>query len=127
MDNLKIEPTKSTPLIQFDYDSNQLLIKGKSYPENTYNYYEPVLKWLEQYLLEGRSGTVFKFEIEYYNSGSSKIFFDIFAMIEEQIENCKDFNILWLYEEEDEIIQEAGEDLASDFKKINITLQILEE
>ncbi len=44
MDNLRIEPTKYTPEIIFDAETNLLEIKGETYPENTAEFYAPVFK-----------------------------------------------------------------------------------
>ncbi len=52
MEILFIEKTKSTPEIYFDPNQNKLKIKGQSYPENSFKFYEPVLFWLDEYLAQ---------------------------------------------------------------------------
>ena len=49
MEALIIKETNDTPAITFDKENNRFEIKGKSLPENVNSFYEPVLKWLEQY------------------------------------------------------------------------------
>ena len=48
MDNLAFEATKYTPEITLDA-SGVLSFVGKSYPENTFEFYAPVLKWMEDF------------------------------------------------------------------------------
>lgn len=52
MEPLTILPTSSTPLVNFDPASNTLLIIGESYPENSFNFYAPLVVWLKTSLLE---------------------------------------------------------------------------
>ncbi len=41
MKNLVIDETKYTPLINFDADNRIFELSGKSYPENTFEFYKP--------------------------------------------------------------------------------------
>lgn len=41
---LCIDGSKSTPQIDFNPETNQLRIKGQSYPENAYKFYEPIFQ-----------------------------------------------------------------------------------
>ena len=78
MQNLLIDETKCTPYIELLFDKRQISFKGKSYPENTFDFYMPVISWLKNYLQREKEKTVVDFEISYFNSTSSKLFFDIF-------------------------------------------------
>ena len=50
MQKLFIEQTKGSPRIDFDPESNTLVMQGQSYPENAFKFYEPVFKWVDDYL-----------------------------------------------------------------------------
>jgi len=76
-----------------------LAIKGKSYPENTFEFYAPVMKWLEEYIaFSPRCKTVLNMEIIYFNSSSSKFFFDFFDVIEEAVGRDFEIEINWIYD-----------------------------
>jgi len=121
MENLKIEATKYTPQIELDANGT-LSIVGKSYPENTFEFYAPVMSWLEEYFENNaQEKTVINFEIIYFNSSSSKLFFDLFDLIEEQSED-NDIQINWIYDADNESALEAGEDFIEDFKALTINL-----
>ena len=121
MENLKLEATKYTPEISLD-SSGIISLVGKSYPENTFEFYAPMMKWLEEYFEETSvDKTVINMEIIYFNSSSSKLFFDFFDLLEENTEE-HDIEINWIYDEENESAQEAGEDFIEDFENLNIKL-----
>ncbi len=132
MENLNIEATKYTPEIIFD-KSGKLSIKGKSYPENTFEFYAPVMGWIKLYFLIDTlpklhfstdslsKELTLDMEIIYFNSSSSKLFFDLFDVFEENKENF-DITINWLYDEDNESAREAGEDFIEDFENLNIKL-----
>ena len=121
MENLQIEATKYTPKINLDTNGIISLV-GKSYPENTFEFYAPMMEWMEKYFEENPAPTtVVNIEIIYFNSSSSKLFFDFFDLLEE---NSKDntVEINWIYDEENESAEEAGEDFIEDFEELHIKL-----
>ena len=122
MENLKIEATKYTPEIVLSAEDGTISLVGKSYPENTFEFYKPVMEWLEEYF-EGNSKekTVVTMEIIYFNSSSSKLFFDFFDLLEEA-NSDNSIEINWVYDEENESAEEAGEDFIEDFEDLNIKL-----
>jgi len=121
MNNLKIEATKYTPEINLNLNGEISLI-GKSYPENTFEFYAPMIKWLEDYFeISPENKTVVNMEIIYFNSSSSKLFFDFFDLLEENSQEYT-IEINWIYDEENESAQEAGEDFIEDFENLKINL-----
>ncbi len=123
MEKLHIEATKYSPEINLDPAAGVLEIKGKSYPENTFEFYAPVMKWLEEYIASSPGGkTVVNMEIIYFNSSSSKFFFDFFDVIEEAVEGGFEVEINWIYDRENENALEAGEDFMEDFESLNFNL-----
>lgn len=122
MENLTIEETQYTPKIELDANSGTLSMVGKSYPENTFEFYEPVMKWVNEYFDgETQDKTVVNLEIIYFNSSSSKLFFDFFDLLEEASEDHT-IEINWIYDEENESALEAGEDFQEDFEDLTINL-----
>ena len=121
MENLKLEATKYTPEINLDINGT-VSLRGKSYPENTFEFYSPMMKWLEKYFETiPAEKTIVNMEIIYFNSSSSKLFFDFFDLLEE---NSSDntIEINWIYDSENESAEEAGKDFIEDFEDLNIKL-----
>lgn len=117
MENLIIEETKYTPAINLDANGT-ISIVGKSYPENTFEFYAPVMEWLGTYFEEGNKKLTLNMEITYFNSSSSKLFFDMFDLLDEN--NSDELVINWIYDEDNESALEAGEDFKDDFEDLTI-------
>lgn len=123
MENLIMEETKYTPSIKLDASRGLFEFVGKSYPENTFEFYKPMIDWIEEYF-DGneKEKTVVNMEIIYFNSSSSKLFFDFFDLLEEAHNNNKVIEINWIYDNENESALEAGEDFKEDFEELNFNL-----
>ncbi len=123
MENLHIEATKYTPEIKLDADNGLLSFTGKSYPENTFDFYQSTLEWINAYFeAETQKKTVIEMDIIYFNSSSSKLFFDLFDILEEAHERGKEITVRWLYDAENENALEAGEDFKEDFESLDFNL-----
>ncbi len=122
MDTISIEATNSTPSISADASAGTVEIRGKSYPENTFEFYRPVLDWLKTYLESEDAPLKVTFEILYFNSSTSQVFYDLFDILEEARAAGKALSVDWEYDEENVSAEEAGEDLKDDFTDIEINL-----
>jgi len=83
METLNIKKTKTTPQIKFDKKSGVLEIFGRSIPENSSKFYEPILSWIDKYKSNPDNLTVLKIYLEYFNTSSSKYLYEIFKRFEE--------------------------------------------
>lgn len=123
MNSFHMEATKFTPDILLDPEQRLIKLVGKSYPENTFDFYAPVLEWLQSYFsTSSEKKTTVEFEILYFNSSSSKLFFDMFDIIEDAHNSGHDIVINWIYDGENESAEEAGEDYQDDFEILNFNL-----
>jgi len=124
MDNWKIEATKYTPTVNFDAASNTLVLIGESYPENLATFADPLFSWLEDYLaqLEYQTFTI-NIELTYFNSSSSKMLLDWFDRLEEEVANKgKTIIVNWIYDAENEVAEEYGEEFQEDIEKLTFNL-----
>lgn len=125
MDDLKVSATKFTPEISFDYNGRLLVIKGESYPENTSEFFNPVFKWLDDYLAEdSQDPTTVNIELYYFNSSSSKVLMNFFEVLDNAGERGHKITVNWIYEEEDEDSLEFGEEFAEDMNHIQFNLEL---
>lgn len=123
METLVILETKYTPKIELNTNGTLSFI-GKSYPENSFEFYAPITQWIEDYFEVPNENTTINFKIIYFNSSSSKLFFDLFDFFEQQKEKSN-IVINWIYDAMNESALEAGEDFIEDFETLNI--QLIEE
>ena len=106
MNDLEITGSTTTPLIKGV--SNHLLIYGRSVPEDANKFYKPVFDWVFDSISKNDSIEI-EFALDYLNSISFKIFYDIITRISNK--NIK-LDITWTYEEDDESILTEGEILS---------------
>lgn len=123
MNDLLVEGTPKTPRIQFVAGSGMLEISGRSIPENSIEFYQPVYSWIDEYAKQSLPKTTIKIQLEYFNTSSSKCVLDIFRKLEALQKTGKSaVTVLWMYEEEDEDMMEAGDDYKA---IVNLTFEIL--
>ena len=107
MEDLKQEGSAKTPVVEFS-SNGELLLKGRSIPENSIEFYKPLIEWLESYSEAPNSTTVLSVQLEYFNTSSSKCILDVFKKLESI--SGSEISVKWHYEEDDEDMLEAGED-----------------
>jgi hypothetical protein len=108
---LKIAGTEDTPSIEFNSESSEFLISGRSLPEDVTSFYAPVFEWLSEFSGSNHPKAVFKFKLEYFNTASSKIILDILMKLEELVQSVKPYlSVEWHYSESDDDMLEAGEE-----------------
>lgn len=112
MENLYIEASKSTPLIE--YKNQVFSISGQSYPENAYHFFQPVIQWLKEFLETMTEATVFSFNLEYMNTSSSKFIMDIIDILDAAFVNGKEIVINWYYDIDNESLLDCAEEFKED-------------
>ncbi|MEH0154594.1 DUF1987 domain-containing protein [Limibacter armeniacum] len=105
---LNLEGTEDTPKIILDKENGVFEISGRSLPEDSAEFFNPVLEWLEEYKDSANGETVFNFKLEYFNTASSKLILDILSKLE-AVEGTK---VVWYFHEDDEDMEEAGEEFS---------------
>lgn len=97
------DPTKNTPEIRFDPSSARFTIRGKSYPENSRQFYAPVLQWIRMNRFPASS--VLELEFDYISSSSVIAILEMLKMIEETDKSVK---VIWTYEAGDDDLMNVG-------------------
>lgn len=103
MQVLKIEQTSSSPQVLLDHENGKFEFSGRSLPEDPIEFYEPVVKWFEEYQNNALSDANFVFKLTYFNTASSKVFFNLFQMIDAiNVKNAEANNRIVIYTNEDD-------------------------
>jgi hypothetical protein len=113
MEPIFIEGTSKTPIVKFDSAEGIFEIKGRSIPENSVEFYKPLVDWLEKYKEAPLNKTIMNIRLEYFYTSSSKCILDVFKKLEAIYKAKNNVEIHWYYEEDDEDMLEAGEDYES--------------
>jgi len=123
MDNINIEGSAKTPTVEFDSATGKLMIKGRSIPENSIEFYKPLIDWIDNYGKLPKQNTLVSIQLEYFNTSSSKCILDVFKKLEAIRTSGNEVSVDWHYEEDDEDMLEAGEDYQA---IINIPFKMIE-
>ena len=107
MEVIKIEAGKRTPFVHLDYDNKIMKIEGRSMPEDSVGFFQPIIDWFKEYSTKPHEGALVEVCFEYFNTSSSKNLLEIFKCIKDAGNNNY---VDWHYDWEDEDMQEAGED-----------------
>ena len=65
-----VEGTAKTPQVEFNHHTGELVLFGRSIPENASKVYEPLLIWINDYVKSPCSTTNLHLKLEYFNSAS---------------------------------------------------------
>lgn len=113
MESISRKGTPKTPSVEFDPVQGLLEIKGRSNPENTIDFYRPLVNWVDEYVQNPAEKTIVNVHLEHFNTSSSKSILEVFRALAPIKEKDKDVVVNWFYEGDDEDIQEAGENYES--------------
>ena len=104
-----LKATDKTPYINFNVNSGLMQIHGYSLPENSFEFYPPIIEWLDNYIENPNKKTDFDFKLVVINTSSSKMFIDIFRKINQLVDqNNSKVSVVWYYETDDEDIHEMA-------------------
>jgi len=114
MQNLILEATNITPYTRFE-TNGQLLLKGRSMVFDVNLFYQPLIDWVS--LLETPAVDLI-IDLDYLNSGSQKKILELLRIIDAKA-GITTFNVIWLYETDDEDILEMGQLFEEKLRKAN--------
>lgn len=109
MENVTIEGTAKTPTVIFEPANGLLEIKGRSIPENSTEFFKPLVDSLKSFSANSNGDITVNFKLEYFNTSSSKCILDILKILESIKKTGKTVSLNWYYEEDDEDMLESGE------------------
>ncbi|MGD9976993.1 MAG: DUF1987 domain-containing protein [Bacteroidales bacterium] len=118
MKKLYVQSTKDSPEVKFEPQSGNFSIVGISHPENISTFFDPVIKWLDDYLNELKVSGIgsvqpikLRLFFKYINSASYKYLITFLQKMNEFVDIGIQVNLEWQYECEDEDMREAGYEL----------------
>jgi hypothetical protein len=110
---LNIAKTTSTPLVRYDAEHGVLAVQGESFPENSFDFYAPVLAWLTQ-SLPALPGLRLDVAVSYMNSSSIKCMLDILDALEAAHKEGKAVSVTWIYDHDNPRALDLAEEFRSE-------------
>ncbi len=111
LESILIEETDYTPKVIFDNEVGMMTLSGRSMPEDALDFYQPLIDWLDLYTTKPQESTVFKVDLDYFNSTTARILYHFIFKLEKLHHKKKQVALHWLCRKEDEYMQERGDEI----------------
>jgi len=119
LENIELKKTDNAPAVILNYAKGFIELDGKSYPEDTFEFYVPIIVWLETYFGgKAQPKTVVNIKLTYFNSATTQSLFDILDAIQDG--EYHELEVNWFYDADNENGLEDFEDYADEFADLNI-------
>lgn len=110
MEDLELASTTSTPEVSFQAADGLLELHGESYPENSFDFYSPLLAWVREFLDTHTVAVRFKIGLTYMNTSSIKSMMDLLDLLEDAHAGGREVTVTWYYDEENDRALEMAEE-----------------
>lgn len=105
---VEISESQRTPKLYLDCQQGIIKLAGRSMPENSKSFFNPILEWIDKYLQTPCDNTRVIFDLEYFNSSSSKMILQIIQRLKALDEQDKGVKVDWYYLEDDDDMFDSG-------------------
>ena len=127
LDNLTYIATGSSPSVLADEAAGMLILTGESYPENSFEFFRPILTWVADFLERDGRALTLELRLTYLNTSSIKCMMDLLDLMEDAHRTGRAILLNWYYDEENDraldLAEEFKEDLSLPFNTIPIKLE----
>jgi len=127
LENLSCPPTLSSPRVEADEKAGTLLLSGESYPENSFEFFRPILAWVADFLERDERALTVELRLTYLNTSSIKCMMDLMDAMEEAHLGGRTVSLLWYYDQENDraldLAEEFKEDLSLPFSIIPVAME----
>lgn len=107
MEKITLNGTFETPAVILDSEQGIIELSGRSLPEDTVQFFKPVLNWVDEFLQNPGPKAEILIKLEYFNTATSKVLLNLLT----RFENAKaPVEVKWYHFEEDEDMLESGKE-----------------
>ncbi|MDR1754905.1 MAG: DUF1987 domain-containing protein [Eubacterium sp.] len=121
---LEKQKTGSTPYVYIDGDKGYIKLAGESFHENVIDFFREVNDWLDKYLKSDFSALTFDCAMEYFNSSTAKLLFNMLLNMDEYSIDGKKVTVNWITTVDNDIIIECGEDFEEEMNNLEFNMII---
>jgi SiaC family regulatory phosphoprotein len=122
--SLQMTATESTPEVVLDKQSNLFIISGDILPENSFELFDPIYAWFNEYLNDPDDLLVMEFAINIINTSSTRRLVFLFRIFEKIADKGTKVKVIWRHLPDDEIMQYTAYEFGNAFTRIQFESQI---
>ena len=121
---LERERTSTSPYVLIDEEKGYMRFEGESYLEDVINFFKEINDWLDSYLPTDFTMLTFDCAMEYFNSSTTKILYNILRVMDKHA-SSKKVVVNWIVaDEDDDMLIECGEDYREEMENLEFNLII---
>ncbi|MCU0440236.1 MAG: DUF1987 domain-containing protein [Raineya sp.] len=116
MNDLVIKGEKKTyftPDVNFSAQTGICEIAGESYQEETFEFFNKLVAWIEEFIVKVKKPIVFNFKLSYFNTSSARAILEMLILLKKYKEEGGSVEINWYYQDEEDSTYEEAEDMQS--------------
>ncbi len=113
MEDILIEPTNKTPLIDFA-QTGKLVMAGSAFPENAKEFFDPIIDWIAEVNI---NEVDFDLVMDYFNTAAAKKLLELLRKLDSNTK-IKYVKVNWYYDKEDLDSLESGQILAETLSRV---------
>ncbi len=107
-----LDAKEDTPKVVLDKKKGIFEFSGNSLPEDSREFYAPIINWFERYFEDPNGNTLLKFKMDYLNTSSTKIVADLIYNLSKYKDQGINITIEWYYEPMDIDMKQLGNDIS---------------
>ncbi len=108
MNDLLIGSTAQGGIVKTQYQQGIIQFEGRFMPENSKDYFAPIMQWVSNYIANPKEKTELIFRLDYFNTSFSKKLLDLMLEFEELHAKGKKVEVHWYCKDADADLLEAG-------------------
>jgi len=124
---LERQQTVSTPYVLVDEAKGYMMMDGRSFHENTSEFFSGIDAWLDNYLLTDFKNFTFDCSLNYFNSSTVKALLNIILKMDKFSSPEKKVVVNWITFKNNEIVVECGEDFKEEVTNLTFNIVIKEK
>ena len=121
---LEIEKTTSLPYLLIDEEKGYMRLEGRSFHESVTAFFKEIFDWLDVYLASDFGTFTFDFEMNYFNSSTSKLLYNMLMKMDRHVTDDKEIIVNWITTEDNDIIIECGEEFQDEIEDLTFNMVI---
>ncbi len=117
MENLIIEGSHTNffiPSVDFNAKTGLCQLSGESFLEDTINFYNPILDWIDEYIETVQGPIAFIIKLTYFNTSTSRSILDILNILKDYQDEGGEVVVNWHFDENDVDMEEDIDDYIID-------------
>lgn len=119
MDDLIIKGEKKTyftPDVNFSATTGICEIAGESYQEETFEFFNRLIAWIEEFIVKVRKPITMNFKLTYFNTSSARAIQEMIILLKKYQDQGGEVTINWYYQDEEDSTYEEAEDMQAQTK-----------